>query len=213
MFLQVHLAYAQDEATARPTPTSSGAATCSTARWPGSWSCPSSSRLPGMSSPRRRERCWSRLTCRASGMAGRLRRPRLRRRLQHEVAARTSSRSSSFRRRGHPCTGAGRPPTGGRRSDKATSDLWWKNAVIYCWDVELFADGDGRRGRRLPRPDRPGRLPGRAGVDLPVADAVLPDPEPGQRLRHRRLLRRRPAAGHLGRRRRVLRTARDAGSG
>ena len=28
-------------------------------------------------------------------------------------------------------------------SDKATSDLWWKNAVIYCLDVELFADGNG----------------------------------------------------------------------
>jgi trehalose synthase len=28
-------------------------------------------------------------------------------------------------------------------SDKATSDLWWKNAVIYCVDVELFKDGDG----------------------------------------------------------------------
>jgi trehalose synthase len=28
-------------------------------------------------------------------------------------------------------------------SDKATSDLWWKNAVIYCVDVELFNDGDG----------------------------------------------------------------------
>jgi len=28
-------------------------------------------------------------------------------------------------------------------SDKATSDLWWKNAVIYCVDVELFQDGDG----------------------------------------------------------------------
>ena len=26
-------------------------------------------------------------------------------------------------------------------SDKATSDLWWKNAVIYCVDVELFDDG------------------------------------------------------------------------
>lgn len=24
-----------------------------------------------------------------------------------------------------------------------TSDLWWKNAVIYCLDVETFADGDG----------------------------------------------------------------------
>jgi trehalose synthase len=27
-------------------------------------------------------------------------------------------------------------------TDKATSDLWWKNAVIYCVDVELFADSD-----------------------------------------------------------------------
>jgi maltose alpha-D-glucosyltransferase/alpha-amylase len=28
-------------------------------------------------------------------------------------------------------------------TDKATSDLWWKNAVIYCIDVELFNDRDG----------------------------------------------------------------------
>jgi maltose alpha-D-glucosyltransferase/alpha-amylase len=28
-------------------------------------------------------------------------------------------------------------------SHKAAFDLWWKNAVIYCLDVELFADGDG----------------------------------------------------------------------
>ncbi len=28
-------------------------------------------------------------------------------------------------------------------SDKAAYDLWWKNAVIYCVDVELFADSDG----------------------------------------------------------------------
>jgi maltose alpha-D-glucosyltransferase / alpha-amylase len=26
--------------------------------------------------------------------------------------------------------------------NKAVYDLWWKNAVIYCLDVELFADGD-----------------------------------------------------------------------
>ena len=26
---------------------------------------------------------------------------------------------------------------------KATSDLWWKNAVVYCLDVETFADSDG----------------------------------------------------------------------
>ena len=24
-----------------------------------------------------------------------------------------------------------------------TSDLWWKNAVFYCLDVETFRDGNG----------------------------------------------------------------------
>ena len=28
-------------------------------------------------------------------------------------------------------------------SDPAAYDLWWKNAVIYCVDVELYADSDG----------------------------------------------------------------------
>ena len=27
--------------------------------------------------------------------------------------------------------------------EKATSDLWWKNAVVYCVDVATFLDGDG----------------------------------------------------------------------
>ncbi len=26
---------------------------------------------------------------------------------------------------------------------KATSDLWWKNAIVYCLDVEMFLDSDG----------------------------------------------------------------------
>ena len=25
----------------------------------------------------------------------------------------------------------------------ATSDLWWKNAVIYCLDVQTFLDSNG----------------------------------------------------------------------
>src|SRR6266496_269176 len=36
--------------------------------------------------------------------------------------------------------------SGGRSScmtDKATSDLWWKNAVIYCADVATWVDSDG----------------------------------------------------------------------
>ena len=28
-------------------------------------------------------------------------------------------------------------------TDKTTSDLWWKNAVIYCADVATWADSDG----------------------------------------------------------------------
>jgi maltose alpha-D-glucosyltransferase / alpha-amylase len=37
-------------------------------------------------------------------------------------------------------------PGGGRSSrmtDKATSDLWWKDTVIYCADVATWADSDG----------------------------------------------------------------------
>jgi trehalose synthase len=39
-------------------------------------------------------------------------------------------------------------------SDPAAYDLWWKNAVIYCVDVELYADSDG---------DGVGDLPGLTG--------------------------------------------------
>ncbi len=28
-------------------------------------------------------------------------------------------------------------------SRKATSDLWWKNAIVYCLDIETFLDADG----------------------------------------------------------------------
>jgi maltose alpha-D-glucosyltransferase/alpha-amylase len=28
-------------------------------------------------------------------------------------------------------------------TDKATSDLWWKNAIVYCLDVKTWLDGDG----------------------------------------------------------------------
>ncbi len=27
--------------------------------------------------------------------------------------------------------------------DKAVSDLWWKNAVVYCLDVETYVDASG----------------------------------------------------------------------
>jgi trehalose synthase len=33
---------------------------------------------------------------------------------------------------------------------KATSDVWWKNAVVYCLDVETFLDADGDGHGDLP---------------------------------------------------------------
>ena len=37
-----------------------------------------------------------------------------------------------------------RVPRGGDRVRlHYTSDLWWKNAVIYCLDVETYRDGNG----------------------------------------------------------------------
>ncbi|HEX6024231.1 MAG TPA: alpha-amylase family protein [Solirubrobacter sp.] len=35
-------------------------------------------------------------------------------------------------------------------SIKATSDLWWKNAIVYCLDVEMFYDLDGDGCGDLP---------------------------------------------------------------
>ena len=61
-----------------------------------------------------------------------------------------------------------------RMSRKATSDVWWKNAVVYCLDVETFLDTDGDGCGDLVGPDRAGRLPGGDGSQLHLADAVLP---------------------------------------
>ena len=63
-----------------------------------------------------------------------------------------------------------------------------------------------RRLRRARPADRPPRRPRR---HLPLADALLSDRRPRRRLRHHRLLRRRPAAGHPRR----LRRGRPDGEG
>ena len=92
----------------------------------------------------------------------------------------------------------------GRRSERRmriteTSDLWWKTAVIYCLDVETFLDWND---------DGKGDFPGLAqrldylaslGVTCLWLMPFYPDPGPRRRLRHRRLLRRGPAAGHARR--------------
>jgi trehalose synthase len=38
---------------------------------------------------------------------------------------------------------AARPCDSARVSSEATSDLWWKNAVVYCVDTQSFLDTDG----------------------------------------------------------------------
>ena len=81
-----------------------------------------------------------------------------------------------------------------------TSDLWWKNAVVYCLDVETYADGNGDgcgdfRGL-IQQIDHLHRL----GVTCIWLMPFYPSPDTRRRLRHHRLLRRRPAAGHARRR-------------
>ena len=84
-----------------------------------------------------------------------------------------------------------------------TGDLWWKNAVIYCVDVETYHDSDGDGIGDFAGLTQPHRLPRRARRDLPVADAVLPDARPRRRLRRHRPVRGRPPARHAWRPRRA----------
>ena len=84
-----------------------------------------------------------------------------------------------------------------------TGDQWWKNAVVYCLDVETYLDSDGDGVGDFAGLIDADRLPRRPRRDVPVADAVPPDAEPRRRLRRLRLLRGRPAARHARRLRRV----------
>ena len=86
---------------------------------------------------------------------------------------------------------------------KATSDLWWKSAILYCLDVETYLDSNADGVGDLPGlTERIDYLGGHRRL-VPVADAVLPLAAQGRRLRHHRLLRRRPAARHARRPRRA----------
>ena len=102
---------------------------------------------------------------------------------------------------------AGPPHRGsGVMSIRATSDQWWKGAVVYCLDAETFLDWDGDGiGDFAGLTERIDYLAG-LGDQRPLAHAVLPDPRPRRRLRRHRLLRRRPEARHA---RRVRRSRAD----
>ena len=92
-----------------------------------------------------------------------------------------------------------------------TGDLWWKTAVIYCLDVETFMDwnddGMGDFAGLAERLDYLAEL----GVTCLWLMPFYPTARPRRRLRHHRLLRRRPAARHAGDFVEVVRTARDRG--
>ena len=54
----------------------------------------------------------------------------------HHVGQTRPRSSMCSRRRSYPSSGEA-------MSTVRTSDLWWKNAVVYCLDVETFLDWDG----------------------------------------------------------------------
>ena len=60
--------------------------------------------------------------------------------------------------------------------NRVIHDLWYKNAVIYCLNVETFLDSNGDGvGDFVGLTDKL-RLPGRAWRHLPLAAALLPSP-------------------------------------
>ncbi len=64
----------------------------------------------------------------------------LHRRLRRERPAAARPHGATARDDGDP----GRPARGGALVKfSQTGDLWWKNAVLYCADVQTFADSDG----------------------------------------------------------------------
>ena len=81
----------------------------------------------------------------------------VRRDLRSTTSARTRTRSSTR-------SASEVLPELGAREPQATSDLWWKNAVVYCLDVETFLDGDGDGCGDLTGPVGAHRLPRRASA-------------------------------------------------
>ena len=157
-----------------PSPTTSGAPTSSRRRCAGTWRRPRISTRP-------RATCAPR-TCASSvlvssdpGRHARVdpSRPRssastsinIHHVGQEQDRSSTPSANTSCRRCGRGPTQRGIVRRVERIGDAdSASDLWWKNAIVYCLDVETFQDSDGDGHRRLRRPDRAHRLPRRLGV-------------------------------------------------
>ena len=112
--------------------------------------------------------------------------------------------------------------TGGRRAEgelreprpgAATADLWWKNAVIYCLDVQTFADSDGDGiGDFAGLTSKVDYLAG-LGVTCIWLMPFYPTADLRRRLRHHRPLRIDPRLGSFGDFTEFIRTARTAACG
>ena len=76
---------------------------------------------------------------------------------------------------------------------ESSHDLWWKNAVIYCLDVEIFLDANGDGiGDFQGLTERVDYLAG-LGVTCIWLMPFYPQRQPRRRLRHLRLLQGRPS--------------------
>ena len=78
------------------------------------------------------------------------------------------------------------------------SDLWWKNAVIYCLDIETFYDSNGDGWGDLTGLIEQNRIPRRPRGHLSLVDALLPIAGPRRWIRHHRLLWGRHVVGNAG---------------
>ncbi len=96
-------------------------------------------------------------------------------------------------------------------SVKASSDLWWKDAVVYCLDVEMFYDGDGDGcGDLLGLTERVDYLAG-LGVSVLWLMPFYPSPNRDDGYDITDFYAVDPALGTLGDFAELVRTCRDRG--
>lgn len=96
-------------------------------------------------------------------------------------------------------------------SVKVTSDLWWKNAVVYCLDVEMFYDDDGDGcGDLLGLTERVDYLAG-LGVSVLWLMPFYPSPNRDDGYDITDFYAVDPALGTLGDFTELVRTCRDRG--
>ena len=155
IFLQVHLSWAADEEAALAVAHDQWARNVSTPLLARSWPARAVRRR---GPPRHPEDVRSAVLVSAdlgrhTAWLAELRRARGQRHLPPRGRAGPAAVHRRLRGQGHPLPRgrAGRAAPATRPDPKVAYDLWWKNAVVYCVDVELFADGDGDGVGDFPR--------------------------------------------------------------